>query len=281
MVRSMRLGAPTQQLARGQAAAAAPRLPFTIKDSFDTAGIVTTAGTVGWRDRVPDADATVVARLQGRGRDPASARRTRRSSPGRTRPTTTSTAGRRTRMTSRGRPAAAVAARRRSSPPAARRSTSAATPATASASRPTSAVSPGSSRRAGACRGPVTGRAFAGLFAGVHPARTDRPARRGPRADPADHRRARWRSTRTSYPVRCSAILDGRGRPGLRVATFTDNGVRTPTPETVDGRPRPRRLRCDAGAHASRSAGRPGWTRPAEAWDGDDLAPTATPGSSA
>jgi Asp-tRNA(Asn)/Glu-tRNA(Gln) amidotransferase A subunit family amidase len=30
-------------------------LPFTIKDSLDTAGIVSTAGTIGWRDRVPSA----------------------------------------------------------------------------------------------------------------------------------------------------------------------------------------------------------------------------------
>ena len=42
-------------------------VPFTIKDSFDTAGVVTTAGTVGWRDRVPDRDATVVARLRAAG----------------------------------------------------------------------------------------------------------------------------------------------------------------------------------------------------------------------
>jgi amidase len=42
-------------------------LPFTIKDSFDTAGIVTTAGTIGWRDRVPTRDATVVARLKSAG----------------------------------------------------------------------------------------------------------------------------------------------------------------------------------------------------------------------
>ena len=42
-------------------------LPFTIKDSFDTAGIVTTVGTVGWRDRVPTTDATVVARLRQAG----------------------------------------------------------------------------------------------------------------------------------------------------------------------------------------------------------------------
>jgi amidase len=42
-------------------------VPFTIKDSNDTAGLVTTAGTIGWRDRVPDADGTVVARLKAAG----------------------------------------------------------------------------------------------------------------------------------------------------------------------------------------------------------------------
>jgi amidase len=42
-------------------------VPFTIKDSLDTAGVVTTAGTLGWRDRVPARDATVVARLRAAG----------------------------------------------------------------------------------------------------------------------------------------------------------------------------------------------------------------------
>ncbi len=42
-------------------------VPFTIKDSLDTAGIVTTAGTVGWAARVPDRDATVVTRLKAAG----------------------------------------------------------------------------------------------------------------------------------------------------------------------------------------------------------------------
>jgi amidase len=55
------------QLARGEAKGPLHGLPFTIKDSFDTAGIVTTAGTIGWRSRVPDADATVVARLRAAG----------------------------------------------------------------------------------------------------------------------------------------------------------------------------------------------------------------------
>jgi amidase len=42
-------------------------VPFTIKDSLDTAGVITSAGTVGWADRVPDRDATVVARLGAAG----------------------------------------------------------------------------------------------------------------------------------------------------------------------------------------------------------------------
>ena len=63
--------------AQARAADAVPRgdarrgplhgVPFTIKDSLDTAGIVTTAGTVGWATRVPDRDATVVARLKAAG----------------------------------------------------------------------------------------------------------------------------------------------------------------------------------------------------------------------
>ena len=42
-------------------------LPFTAKDSLDTAGVVTTAGTVAWRERVPARDATVVARVRAAG----------------------------------------------------------------------------------------------------------------------------------------------------------------------------------------------------------------------
>src|SRR4051794_2191358 len=54
-------------LARGRGLGPLHGVPFTIKDSLDTAGVVTTAGTAGWRDRVPDRDATVVARLRGAG----------------------------------------------------------------------------------------------------------------------------------------------------------------------------------------------------------------------
>jgi amidase len=42
-------------------------VPFTVKDSFDTAGIITTAGTTGRRSFVPARDATVVARLRAAG----------------------------------------------------------------------------------------------------------------------------------------------------------------------------------------------------------------------
>jgi amidase len=54
---------------RGRGASLGPLhgVPFTIKDSLDTAGVVTTAGTAGWARRVPDRDATVVARLKAAG----------------------------------------------------------------------------------------------------------------------------------------------------------------------------------------------------------------------
>jgi amidase len=54
-------------LARGILRGPLHGVPFTAKDSLDTAGVVTTAGTVGWRGRVPDRDATVVARLKAAG----------------------------------------------------------------------------------------------------------------------------------------------------------------------------------------------------------------------
>ncbi len=56
-----------EALAAGIAPGPLHGVPFTIKDSLDTAGLVTTAGTLGWRDRVPVRDATVVARLRAAG----------------------------------------------------------------------------------------------------------------------------------------------------------------------------------------------------------------------
>jgi amidase len=54
-------------LARGLVGGVLHGVPFTAKDSLDTAGVVTTAGTLGWRDRVPSRDATVIDRLKGAG----------------------------------------------------------------------------------------------------------------------------------------------------------------------------------------------------------------------
>jgi amidase len=42
-------------------------LPITIKDSFDVAGTVSTAGAPAFRERMPEADATAVARLRAAG----------------------------------------------------------------------------------------------------------------------------------------------------------------------------------------------------------------------
>ena len=42
-------------------------VPITIKDSFDTAGLISTAGTLGRREFVPQRDATIVQRLKSAG----------------------------------------------------------------------------------------------------------------------------------------------------------------------------------------------------------------------
>jgi amidase len=59
--------AADRALARGDDAGPLHGVPFTIKDSIDTEGVVTTWGTAGRRDHVPSADATVVARLRRAG----------------------------------------------------------------------------------------------------------------------------------------------------------------------------------------------------------------------
>ena len=62
-----RAGQADEDLAAGTVRGPLHGVPFTLKDSLDTAGVVTTAGTIGWRDRVPDRDATVVTRLKAAG----------------------------------------------------------------------------------------------------------------------------------------------------------------------------------------------------------------------
>ena len=54
-------------LARGESLGKLHGVPFTLKDSIDTEGVVTTGGTLGRKDYVPDADATVTARLRAAG----------------------------------------------------------------------------------------------------------------------------------------------------------------------------------------------------------------------
>ena len=54
-------------LARGDIRGPLHGVPMTIKDSIDTAGVISTAGTTGRASFVPDRDATVVARLRQAG----------------------------------------------------------------------------------------------------------------------------------------------------------------------------------------------------------------------
>lgn len=54
-------------LAHGEVNGPLHGVPMTLKDSIDTAGIVTTAGTTGRRNFIPEKDATVAARLREAG----------------------------------------------------------------------------------------------------------------------------------------------------------------------------------------------------------------------
>ena len=66
-VRWQRPMSVTGESARGESRGPLHGLPITIKDSLDTVGLVTAAGTEGRSGFVPDEDATVVARLKGAG----------------------------------------------------------------------------------------------------------------------------------------------------------------------------------------------------------------------
>jgi amidase len=59
--------AADQALSRGEMKGPLHGVPMTIKDSFDTAGLISTGGTPGRKAFVPEHDATVVARLRAAG----------------------------------------------------------------------------------------------------------------------------------------------------------------------------------------------------------------------
>jgi amidase len=56
-----------EALARGESNGLLHGVPMTIKDSLDTAGVITTGGTLGRKNFVPEKDATVVTRLKSEG----------------------------------------------------------------------------------------------------------------------------------------------------------------------------------------------------------------------
>ena len=59
--------AADEVLARGEISGALHGVPFTLKDSIETEGVITTAGTMGFKNYVPTQDATAAARLRKAG----------------------------------------------------------------------------------------------------------------------------------------------------------------------------------------------------------------------
>lgn len=56
-----------EALARGERTGVLHGIPMTIKDSLDTAGVITTGGTLGRKSFMPERDATVVTRVKNAG----------------------------------------------------------------------------------------------------------------------------------------------------------------------------------------------------------------------
>lgn len=59
--------AADEELAAGREVGPLHGVPFTVKDSFDTAGVLTQRGSPIFAGRVPDTDATAVARIKQAG----------------------------------------------------------------------------------------------------------------------------------------------------------------------------------------------------------------------
>ena len=240
-------------------------VPFTIKDSLDTAGVVTTAGTVGWRDRVPARDATVVARLRaaggillGKTNTPEFtwANETDNDVYGRTsNPYDLD----RTPGGSSGGSASIVAAGGSPFDIGSDSGNSIRQPAHlcgVAGIKPTSG------------RVPRTGHwpGFEGPVRVVHAARPDRPAGRGPRARPADHRRPRRRGP-ARRPGAARRSGEGRRR---RAAGRLVRRQRDPDADARDDRPRSRRAVAAiaaTGAHRRGAACRPTSPTARPAWE--------------
>ena len=217
------------RLARGEIDGPLHGVPFTIKDSLDTAGLVTTAGTIGWRNRVPGSGRDRRRPAAGGRRDPprqdehARVHLVERDRQRRLRPDVEPVRPR------RGRPAAAPAARRRSSPPAA--SPFDIGSDTGDSIRQPAHVCGVAGIKPTQGRVPRTGHwpGFAGIVASLQQLGPDRPPRRRPRARPPDHRRAGRRSTRTSRRSRSATRtrVDVGGAP--RRSRSPTTAIRTPT----------------------------------------------------
>ncbi len=59
--------AADEMLARGEISGPLHGVPMTLKDSFDSAGIVSTGGTMGRKGYIPSRDAAILSRLRGAG----------------------------------------------------------------------------------------------------------------------------------------------------------------------------------------------------------------------
>ena len=185
-----------------------------------------------------------------------SARPTRPSSPGPTRPTTTSTAGRRTRTTSTRTPGG-------SSGGAAAIVAAGGSPFDIGSDTGDSIRQPAHVCGIAGIK-PTSGRVpRTGHWPGVRAACSSRSRSSGPMARRVDdlalllpdHRRARTGSDPHVAPVPLGDPAAVAIR-GLRVVAFTDNGIRTPTPETV-GRGRGGRARSRARGRQVEAGSRP------------------------
>lgn len=56
-----------KELKRGKSRGVLHGVPFTIKDSFDTAGVISTGGTLGRKNHIPTRDSSIVQRLKAAG----------------------------------------------------------------------------------------------------------------------------------------------------------------------------------------------------------------------